>query len=139
MQREKKLSKKDVALILIILAVAAGAWLIMTSLLSAEEPLEEEHTARGEIYFGGSIVKVVPLNVDQTFSIPERPEVVFEVRDGAIAFVKSNCPDQVCVHAGFLDSPWHFAACLPNWLLLSVQAGDHPTQTGGDDIDTAVR
>ena len=135
MQREKKLSKKDLLLILSILVVAAVAWLVITNLFAPEE----EHITYSEIHLGGHLAKVVPLNVDQTFSIPERPGVVFEVRDGAIAFIQSNCPDQVCVHTGFIDSPWHFAACLPNVLLLSIQAGEHPPHPGSSDIDTVVR
>ena len=138
MQREKKISKKDILLIISILLVAAIAWFVVTSLLFPGQPYEEEHVPHGEIYLGGFMIKSVPLNVDQVFSVAERPGVVFEVRDGAIAFIESNCPDQVCVHAGFLSSPWHFAACLPNLLLLSVQ-GEIPPRDGGSDIDTSVR
>jgi len=137
MQR-RKLGKKDVALILILLAVSVGGWFMMTAALSPGEIPPEEHVPHGEVYFMGNVIKLVPLNVDQTFSVPERPGVVFEVRDGAIAFVESNCPDQVCVHAGFLNSPWHFAACLPNLLLLSVQFEDDLPHAAGNGIDTAV-
>jgi len=82
---------------------------------------EDEAHIYGEVYYWGDMVKAVPLHIDQTFSIEHNPYVVFEVRDGAIAFVKSNCSDQVCIHMGFIDRPWHFAACLPNALLLRVQ------------------
>jgi len=83
-------------------------------------PAQEEAVIFGRIYFGAEVAKVVPLNVDQTFSVEQNPNVVFQVEDGAIAFVKSNCLDQICVNVGFIRSPWHFAACLPNVLLLSI-------------------
>ena len=66
-------------------------------------------------------VYTVYLDHEQIFSVTMIPHVVFEVRDGQIAFVKSDCPDQVCVRTGFLSRSGQMAACLPNKMLLYIQ------------------
>ena len=50
--------------------------------------------------------------------------VYFEVRDGGLAFIKSSCPDQVCVEMGFQQRVGGFAACLPNQLHFFVEVND---------------
>ncbi len=67
-----------------------------------------------EIYVDGDLVKTVDLMKDTQFSIAERPDIVFEVKNHAIAFVESDCPDKVCVHAGYLGHTGQNASCLPN-------------------------
>jgi hypothetical protein len=86
-----------------------------------------------EVIHSGGVAARVYLDEPGEFSIPEFPRVVFEVRDGAAAFIYSTCPDQVCVHTGWLSRPGHIAACLPNGLLLVVD-GDDPNRP-----DTVVR
>ena len=135
MQVKKILGKKDILLILFILIIAAGIWML-TIFLSTPE---ENEITFGLIHFQGNAVKIVPLNIDQLFYVEERPHIVFEVRDGAIAFVKSDCPDQVCVHTGFINSPWHVAACLPNFLILSIFTEDNYALSNDNDIDIIVR
>ena len=45
--------------------------------------------------------------------IPSEHHVVLLVEPGAISFVESDCPDQVCVRTGRLSSPGETAVCLP--------------------------
>ena len=51
--------------------------------------------------------------------------ITFQVRDHAIRFLSSDCPDKVCVNTGFLRNDLDVASCLPNRtsLFVSVQAG----------------
>jgi len=135
MQDRKLLRKKELLFIGILLALAVGIWVFLTM---SNAPPDEEHHVYGEVYWGSEMVKAVPLHIDQIFSVVQNPDVVFEVRDGAIAFIESNCADQVCVHMGFIDSPWHFAACLPNALLLRVQF-DEDFQSAARESDSVVR
>jgi hypothetical protein len=65
-------------------------------------------------------VYTIPLDVDGSFHVDFMPNVLFQVSDGQIAFVKSDCPDQVCVNTGFLYRRGHIAACLPNRMLLMI-------------------
>ncbi|HYE68792.1 MAG TPA: NusG domain II-containing protein, partial [Anaerovoracaceae bacterium] len=56
-----------------------------------------------------------------TFSIPQDENVIFHLyQDGSIAFVESDCPDKVCIHAGKLKMTGQFAACLPNGIVMKI-------------------
>ena len=59
---------------------------------------------------------------DQEFSILEetgRP-ITFQIRDHAIRFLESDCPDRVCINTGFIRNDMDVACCLPNRTLLSI-------------------
>lgn len=73
-----------------------------------------------EVIHGGEVVDKVYLDEDRVFSVPEVPQIEFEIKDHQIAFSHSNCPDQVCVYTGFLGEDGQFAACLPNDIMLWV-------------------
>lgn len=48
-------------------------------------------------------------------------KVVLEVKDHAIRFKSSDCPDQICVHAGWLSRDMDIAVCMPNQVAVVVQ------------------
>ena len=59
---------------------------------------------------------------DQEFSIREetgRP-ITFQIKDHAIRFLESDCPDQICVNTGFIQNDLEVACCLPNQTLLYI-------------------
>ena len=91
-----------------------------------------------EIYYRSELVRTIDLQAarEGDFSLPQLPQVVFRVYPNhSIAFVKSDCPDQVCVHAGKLSHPGQLGACLPNQVLVKiVSAGD-----SGDEPDIVIR
>ena len=113
--------KRDLLIIMIPLVLAGGIWFFSQS----RNVEQEAPHAYAEIHFGQNPIKVVPLHTDQTFSAGPNPNVIFEIQDGAIAFIKSDCPDQVCVHTGFIHSRYQFAACLPNFLLLIIREDEN--------------
>lgn len=56
-------------------------------------------------------------SIDATYRIEGLTgEVVFTVNDGAVRCVSSNCPDQVCVHAGTVR-PGAPVICAPNGVI----------------------
>jgi len=59
---------------------------------------------------------------DQEFSILDETglPITFQVKDHAIRFLESDCPDKVCVNTGFLRSDLAVACCLPNQTTLFV-------------------
>ena len=59
---------------------------------------------------------------DQEFSILDETglPVTFQVKDHAIRFLSSDCPDKVCVNTGFLKNDLEVACCLPNQTTLFV-------------------
>lgn len=51
---------------------------------------------------------------------------------GAIRFAEADCPDQICVHTGWLEHRGDLAACVPGHLILKT-SGD-PSATDGPDV-----
>lgn len=47
-----------------------------------------------------------------------------QVRDGQVRFSASPCPNQQCVHTGWLSQGGEVAVCLPNRVSLQILASD---------------
>ena len=62
-----------------------------------------------------------------TFSIEEETgiPIIFEIKDNAIRFMDSNCPDKVCVGTGFQSRSFDISSCLPNEVLLVIESTYH--------------
>ena len=108
--------KTDLIVIIVLLIISATVYLTYNYLAQSEE-------AKAEIYLGSELLKTVNLSSGEnsTFSIPGNENVVFHLyEDGTIAFEKSDCPDQICVHSGKLHIVGQSAACLPNALILKI-------------------
>ena len=112
----KFFKKTDLIVIIILLVISATAYTTYNYFAQGED-------AQAEIYLGSKLMKTVDLSSgkDIMFSIPGREQVIFHLyKDGSIAFEKSDCPDQICVHSGKLHIVGQSAACLPNELILKI-------------------
>lgn len=80
--------------------------------------------------WNGDVFEEIPLGTaeDGTFSILDSTghNITFEIKDHAIRFLESDCPDQVCVNTGFVSQDMDLAACLPNQTVLSVELRQSP-------------
>ena len=77
---------------------------------------------------------VYPLDAEETIPVPgPLGDTVIRIGNNQTWVESSPCDNQICVSAGMLSSIWHFAACLPNNVLLVIQGHD----TLGN-IDAAV-
>lgn len=127
----KFFKRTDIIIIIGIIAVSVASWGIYNYAFAEDQ-------VKAEIYYYSDLIKTVELNTgeDTTFSIPEDEHVVFHLyQDGSIAFVESNCPDKVCIHAGKLKTVGQFAACLPNGIVMKlVPAKEHSE----DDADIVI-
>ena len=123
-------TKNDVILITAVLSI--GFLLLgirhLTGITDGYSAVHAEITFK----FG---VESVYLDTDRIFYIDMVPNVLFEVRDGQIAFIISDCPDQICVHTGFISRAGQMAACLPNGLIMLITNTESPD----DELDIFVR
>ena len=70
-----------------------------------------------EISIDGKVVMQLDLckAKDETISLHNYGKnIQLEVKDGAIRFVSSDCPDKICVNTGFIKNEMQTAVCLPN-------------------------
>lgn len=131
---KRRFIKLSDALFVLALLILAGVsyWIYQAS--AAHDGLV------ADIYYQNNLLESVPLSAGQNereFSYPENPAVVFVLSsDGSIAFKASDCPDQVCVHAGHLHTENAFAACLPNdFLVVLRQADSAPSRPAAEEVD----
>jgi hypothetical protein len=101
-----------VVVVLIIAVAIAGLFHLQNS---------DSPYARAHIIYQGQLIKSVNLEDEyQTFSVLQLPQVEFSLSKDGVAFVNSDCPDQVCVNTGKISQAGQFAACLPNEVLLII-------------------
>ncbi len=124
----KFFKKTDMIIILTIIAVSTIVWLAYDSVYS-------NRPAKAEIYYYSKLVLTIDLvkGEERSFSVPQEKNVVFHIdKEGNIGFVKSDCPDKICIHAGMLHKVGQSAACLPNGLVLKIVPANGRNE---DDLD----
>lgn len=63
---------------------------------------------------------------------------VVQVEAGRIRIAEADCPDRVCVHAGWIDTPGKPLACVPHGLTITVE-GRASGEGDADGIDAVTR
>ncbi len=114
----KTASKKDLWLLLglglLAAGSAAGFWLWGQGQSGVQAALSVE----------GEVVQVFDLEQEPDRFIDLREDyglpVTLEIRDHAIRFYQSQCPDHLCEGFGFLSRPAQSAVCLPNRCVLTL-------------------
>jgi len=86
-----------------------------------------------EISVDGKIVQTVDLSgPDCEFTLAQNPNIRFSVKNHAIAFIASDCPDKICVRTGYISHNGQTAACLPNLVIIRITEANG--DIGGADI-----
>ena len=124
-----KIKSGDVVVIILVIALAF-------SLIGFYfERNNEDKTA--VITQNGVVLKQVSLsNIAQTTLVPYDglyPGVI-EAENGRIRFEHAECPDQVCVHTGWISRPGQIAVCLPAGVIIKIEGSDSE-----QDMDILVR
>lgn len=123
--------KGDLVLIAAVVLVSAILWF-------AYGGLHREQGEIAEVYYYSQLVKSVQLTEgkEEQFSLEQNPQVIFQqTADRSIAFAASDCPDQVCVHAGKLNTVGQSAACLPNGFVIKIVPAKERKAT---DLDLTI-
>lgn len=78
--------------------------------------------AQAVVSVAGGQTQRIPLSRDGVYSLEGTPfPVTLEVRDGAIRFVNSQCPDHICEQFGWLSKEHDQAVCAPAGVVVSVE------------------
>ena len=85
-----------------------------------------------EIKVDGKVTQIINLSdPDREFELTENSHIKFKIKNHAIAFTESNCPDKICVNTGYINYAGQSAVCLPNRVSIHI--------TGGDGVDIAAK
>lgn len=73
---------------------------------------------------GEESIMEIDLSKDDTYTIQTNYTVTLDVKDGAIAFIHSQCPDKLCEGFGYISQDGLFASCLPAGVVVTVEGNE---------------
>lgn len=120
-------SAKGIAALLALLLAGSAAFLLL-------RPKSGGHMAR--ITLNGKVVEEIDLSrVEQPYTLtlegPGGFSNTITVEKGRICVSKAGCPDQICVHQGYISDGTTPIVCLPNRLIIEITGG-------GSGLDAAA-
>ena len=113
-----------ICVVIFLLGVAGSLWM-----------LRMPHGTQINIVQDGTVLYTFDLASaeDQTFEIEYEGRInTVQIENGRIRMLEAECPDQTCVHMGWLDSGAMPIVCLPNHL--SIEFADSE-----NDVDAVIR
>lgn len=108
------LSRGEKITVMILLAVCIAAAVII-HLIPADDPAYAVISADGEVVIRR------PLSEEGEFSVPEIPNMKFEISDGGVRVTESDCPDKICIKTGRVTGENMSAVCMPNKVIVTVE------------------
>lgn len=117
LNNKKIIVKKDFFIILAI---------FLTGIIVVSATLIMKKTNNGKtaiISVDSKVIKKIDLkNHDSiNFTIENIKGVVFEVNNGKIRIIESDCPDKICVKTDFIGSKNEKIVCLPKKLIVEIE------------------
>lgn len=115
---QKHLKRWQINLIFVLIVLAAAAVLYAVVRSQSRQP---ETKLVAEVEFGSGVVETLPLDKDYDYIYDVGNYVVhLQVKDGAVSFQDSQCPDHTCEQFGWLDQENAWAACIPAGVFVTV-------------------
>jgi hypothetical protein len=117
MNKRGKISRAEIIILAVILASAVALFTAFN--------LQKSGANTAEISFSGTVYSV-SIEQDREFTLREisggenAPDMTFEVNDGEIAVISSDCPGNDCVHSGFIPGGGRVIICVPNRVTVTV-------------------
>ena len=119
MNTERKLlTKRD---FIILAAIVLFALLLVFAL-----NYHTESAVNAVITVGGKEVKEINLKTAENETLTLENGIEILVKDGKIGFVKSDCPDKICIKSGMISHAGEAAACLPYKTVISLEGEGSP-------------
>ena len=116
--RNRRGSKKLNLILVVVIAVVACAGLLATRLMGANTDAD---TATVVIRDGAQNVYELPLGQDVSKTVTtDLGTNVIEIKDGRVRVEEADCPNQDCVHQGWIDAAGQQLVCLPHKLTVDI-------------------
>lgn len=116
--RDRRGSKKLNLILILVIAAVACAGLFATRLMGANTDAD---TATVVIRDGAQNVYELPLGQDATKTVTtDLGTNVIEIKDGRVHVEEADCPNQDCVHQGWIDAAGQQIVCLPHKLTVDI-------------------
>jgi hypothetical protein len=123
-----RLKKGDfVALAILAAALIAGGLVTLVMGRADGAPI-------AQVIVDGEVADTIPLSgaaAEERTYVSSRGVCIVRIEDGRICILESDCPDQVCVHTGWLTRAGQSAVCAPNRIAVVVRGA-------GAEVDAVV-
>ena len=117
MNVRKLFGKHDLLMFAVLIIIAVIIYVIYN--ITAGRAYSDKAVC--QISVDGKVVQTVDLSEpDCEFTLSQNPNIRFSVKNHAIAFIASDCPDKICVRTGYISHTGQTAACLPNRVIIRV-------------------
>lgn len=115
---DRRGSKKLNVILVVVIAALACAGLVTTRLIGVNTDAD---TATVVIRDGVQNVYELPLGQDATKTVTtDLGANVIEIKDGRVHVEEADCPNQDCVHQGWIDAAGQQIVCLPHKLTVDI-------------------
>ena len=116
--------KKAVLLTTALLVIAVIC--VVRIYVVSHSSVENGQALYADLYQNGELLQTIRLDTvtaEYTFEVSGNAGATNTVcvRPGSIAIVSASCPDQICVHQGFISTSLLPITCLPNRLVIRVR------------------
>lgn len=116
--RDGRDNKRLNLILVLAIAAVACAGLAATRLMGANTNAD---TATVVIRDGEQNVYELPLNQDTTKTVTtDLGTNLVEIKDGRVHVEEADCPNQDCVHQGWIDAAGQQIVCLPHKLTVDI-------------------
>ena len=113
------MKRNDIILILIIV-LSVGAYFGITKYNESKE-----NDLKAEIYVNKKLYETVSLSKEKTIKIDQNGKInIIHVHDGGIEVEDANCPDDVCVKTGFVNTKSRGIVCIPHKVQIKIVGGE---------------
>jgi hypothetical protein len=95
---------------------------VIALMLVLSVPKDDEAELSAQIIKDGELLYEVNLNdiEDRQTYLLDDGDVIIIAETGRVRFLESDCPNQICVHTGWISKANQIAACLPNRILVKI-------------------
>jgi hypothetical protein len=111
-----KLNKATIITLIAVLTVAA-----VSLTLCVIMALQSGTTKTALIFEDGELLRSIPLNGGKTEYTIELPHNTVMVKNDSVAIIRADCPDQICVHTGFIHDGTIPIICMPNKIQIIIR------------------
>lgn len=111
--------KKLVTIVLALIIIASAAFVLYQNFGTKKDGLSAVVSVKGVDVCAIALSetgKSYDFDLNDFFGI----DVILEIDKEKIKFKHSNCPDQICVHAGWQSRDMDIAVCMPNEVAVIV-------------------
>jgi len=131
----KILNKADIVIIVVTIILSISLY------ASFKYFIQRDDATTVYIYYENRLVATMDLNTNDTLLLEQKnypsllADLEVEVKDRKVQISKEESPNNICSKQGWTDSQLKPLVCLPNKVMVTVEAGEGEVDNGGIDFE----